>query len=61
MKGDLQAAARARRAAISARPSEAGWLRLAEIFDAVGQTEEAADARTEAERLRSAKVGAGTS
>jgi len=57
LKGDLPAAARAREAAIGADPSDAyQWQRLADILEAMGEAEEGARARAQAESL---EVGAG--
>ncbi len=52
MKGDLEASIRARQAALGVDPGSApGWLRLAEILDAAGWPERAAEARARAHRL----------
>jgi tetratricopeptide (TPR) repeat protein len=58
LKGDLVAAARARRAAVGLDPtSPAGWARLAEILDAAGDASGAARARARVHALE----GRGTS
>lgn len=51
MKGDLEAAARARRASIGVEETAAGWTRLAELLDALDRSAEALRARAEADRL----------
>jgi len=57
LKGDLPAAARAREAAIGVDPSDAyQWGRLADILEAMGETEKGARARA---RAASLEVGAG--
>lgn len=51
-KGDLEAAIRARRAALGQDPeSAADWARLAELLDAVGRTRDAREARARYEEL----------
>jgi Tfp pilus assembly protein PilF len=55
LKGDLPAAVRAREAAIGADPSSHDqWARLAEIFEEMGDTDQAEAARGRAARLREA-------
>lgn len=52
-KGDLEAAVRARRAALAQDPgSRRDWRRLADLLDALGRKDEAAGARTRAEGAR---------
>jgi hypothetical protein len=52
-KGDLEAAVRARRAALGVDPSSApNWGRLADLLEALGRKEEAAAARAQAVTLR---------
>jgi tetratricopeptide (TPR) repeat protein len=51
-KGDLEASARARRAALAQDPTSGhDWRRLADVLDALGRTEEAAAARARATAL----------
>ncbi len=52
MKADLEAAVRARRASIDEEETEAGWLRLADLYDALGRREDADVARRAALQLR---------
>ncbi len=55
LKGDLEASIRARRAALGVDPGAApGWARLAEILDAAGRPEQAAEARARARRVEDA-------
>ena len=54
-KGDLEAAVRARRAALGQnRRSRHGWQRLSELLDALGRDGEAGQARATAEALEAA-------
>ena len=51
MKADLEAAVRARRASIGHEETSAGWLRLAELYDALERPTDANAAREAAQRL----------
>jgi tetratricopeptide (TPR) repeat protein len=51
MKSDLEAAARARRAAIGVEATGPGWNRLGELLAALGRPEDASAARAEALRV----------
>ena len=51
MKSDLEAAVRARRASIGQQETEAGWRRLAELYDALQRPIDATRAREAAQRL----------
>jgi protein O-mannosyl-transferase len=51
MKPDLEAAARARRAAIGVEATQTGWNRLGELLAALGRSEDARAARAEALRV----------
>ncbi len=52
-KGDLEAALRARRAALGQNPTSVhGWERVAELLDALARPDEATEARATAARLR---------
>ncbi len=58
LRGDLAAAARARRAAIGADPDEAyQWRRLGEVLSALGRTAEATEATAQAEVLEARTQG----
>ncbi len=59
-KGDLEAAIRARRAALGQDPeSAADWGRLAELLDAVGRHDAAREARARREEATTSAAGAG--
>lgn len=51
MKADLEAAVRARRASLGQEETEAGWIRLAELYEALQRPEDASRARRAAQRL----------
>ena len=60
-KGDLGAAARARRAAIGRDPASAhNWARLADILEAMGHLDEAEAARTRAREVERSPAGTRT-
>ena len=60
MKGDLEAAVRARRASLGVEETAAGWTRLAELFEELELMNEARRARAKADHMkRSSTAGRG--